>query len=163
MIVCFANCLVVNHLLPATVNVLNKGQSLLFANSSGRGAISKDIVGRRYSTEDAFEEHFPKLFMNVHVHAICSVNSLCFLHQSSSCKVTVRSRDSTAFPGTEDCARVFNGLWISKPHCTHLQHPPAFLLHLGSPDPACTDLAVQPRAMLQTQFSSRGEVQATLR
>lgn len=28
------------------VNVLNKGQSLLFANSSGREAISKDIVGR---------------------------------------------------------------------------------------------------------------------
>lgn len=55
MIDCSADCLVVSHLPPATASVLNKGQSLLFANSSGRGAVSKNIVGRRNSTEDAFD------------------------------------------------------------------------------------------------------------
>lgn len=55
-----SDCLVVNHLLLALVDVLNKGQTLLFANSSGRGAISKGIVGWKNSAEDSFEEHFPK-------------------------------------------------------------------------------------------------------
>lgn len=58
---CSADCFVVSHLPPATASVLNKGQSLLFANSSGRGAISKNIVGRRNSTEDAFDLNFPSV------------------------------------------------------------------------------------------------------